>query len=401
MSIKKDVFSEIETIYPELVELRHQIHANPELSYAEFATAALIEEQLKKWEIPYVRLPDSTAIVATIRGQSKQSPCIGIRADMDALPIEEAANVSYQSQNKGIMHACGHDIHTVNLLGSGYVLNQLKNRFAGCVKLVFQPAEEVGGGAKELIDYGVLDNPKVLAFLAMHVSEDVPIGKIRVKAEEMMLASCRFHITLRGRGGHASAPHQTDDIVLAAAKLILEIQSIPTRKINYLEPAGITITMIHGGERENIIPKELTLAGTIRTQDNSLRFKIQKHIEKIIEVQELLTGVHGQVEFRLGSSAVYNDPALTKEFIGIARDVLGEDNVIKAKFPNNGSENFSRFSSLIPSVFFRVGVTAGPIEKVSPTHSSAFRAADLALKTSVAVTTVAAIEFLQNRLKQI
>ena len=176
MSIKKDVFSEIEAIYPELVELRHQIHANPELSYAEFATAALIEEQLKKWGIPYVRLPDSTAIVAMIRGQSKQSPCIGIRADMDALPIEEAAKVSYQSKKKGIMHACGHDIHTVNLLGSGYVLNQLKNRFAGCVKLVFQPAEEVGGGAKELIDYGVLDNPPVSAFLATHVSEDVPVG---------------------------------------------------------------------------------------------------------------------------------------------------------------------------------------------------------------------------------
>ena len=278
--------------YNELVLLRHTIHADPELSNQEYKTAELVEKMLTAWKIDYTRLPNSTAIIAEIKGNIEGDNSIGIRADMDALPIDEDTDLDYASKNIGVMHACGHDIHTVNLLGTGYVLSQLKDNFAGTVKLVFQPAEEIGGdGAQAVLDFGILNNPTVTAFLAAHVSEDVKVGQIQVKAEEVMLAASQFTIKLAGRGGHASAPHQTDDIILAAAKLIIEMQSITSRKINHIEPAVITVGSIHGGTRSNIIPKELVLTGTIRTQNNKLHPEIHKHIKNILVAQELITGV--------------------------------------------------------------------------------------------------------------
>lgn len=386
----------VEEIYNELVFLRHTIHEYPELSNEEYKTAELVEKMLSAWEIQYVRLPNSTAIIAEIKGHIEGNHAIGIRADMDALPIDENTDLDYASKTKGVMHACGHDIHTVNLLGTGYVLSQLKDHFAGTVKLVFQPAEEIGGGAQEILDFGVLENPKVTAFLAAHVSEDVKVGQIQVKAEEVMLAASQFTITLTGRGGHASAPHQTDDIILAAAKLIMELQSIPSRKINHIEPAVITVGSIHGGTRGNIIPKELVLIGTIRTQNNKLHPEIHEHINNILTAQECITGVKGITSFRIGSGAVYNDPELTKEFVAATANLIGLDNVLIAKFPNNGSENFYRFSKEVPSVFFRIGVSDNPLESVEPAHSPKFKAADEALKTGVSVMVAAAIAFLQK-----
>lgn len=394
--LKREIDIIVEKIYQELVLLRHTIHENPELSNQEYETAKLVEKTLTAWNINYRRLPNSTAIIAEIKGNLAGTNSIGLRADMDALPIEEETAVEYASKNKGVMHACGHDIHTVNLLGTGYVLSQLRNHFAGTVKLVFQPAEEIGGGAQEILDFGVLENPKVTAFLAAHVSEDVKVGQIRVKAEETMLAASQFTITLSGRGGHASAPHQTDDIVLAAAKLIIELQSIPSRKLNHIEPAVITVGSIHGGTRGNIIPQKLVLIGTIRTQNNQLRQEIHEHIRTILKAHELITGVAGNVEFRLGSGSVYNDPALTQKFIAAAKKVVGEENVLIAKLPNNGSENFYRFSKEVPSVFFRIGVNNNILENIEPAHSPKFKAADEALKTGVNVMTAAAIAFLQT-----
>lgn len=383
-------------IYPELVMLRHTIHANPELSDQEFETAALVEMVLTRWGISYTRLPNSTAIIAQIRGNREGGASIGIRADMDALPVEEDTGLAYASRYKGVMHACGHDVHTVNLLGTGYLLSKLKDHFAGTVKLVFQPAEETGGGAQDILDFGVLEQPKVTAFLAAHVSEEVQTGRIQVKAEEVMLAASEFSITLTGRGGHGSAPHRTDDIILAAAKIILELQSITSRKINHFEPAVITVGTIHSGTRSNIIPQELRLTGTIRTQNNSLREEIHEHITTILQANELVTGVKAAAAFRLGSGAVYNDPALTREFIAAAAAAIGQEQVEIAKFPGNGSENFYRFAKAVPSVFFRIGVNPNPAAGIEPAHSPRFTADDEALKTGVTVTTAAALAFLQK-----
>ncbi len=383
-------------IYDELVLLRHTIHEQPELSSQEYKTAELVETVLNKWNIDYIRLSHSTAIIAKIKGNLDGNNCIGIRADMDALPIHEETGLNYASQVPGVMHACGHDIHIVNLLGTGYILSQLKNNFAGTVKLVFQPAEEIGGGAAEIIDYGVLENPQVTAFLAGHVAEEIKVGQVQVKAEEIMLASSRFDIKLSGRGGHASAPHRTDDIILAAAKLILELQCIPSRKINHIEPAVITVSSIHAGSRSNIMPQELVLTGTIRTQNNDLRREIHTYINDILTAQEIISGVQGGAVFKMGSGAVYNEPLLTAEFVSAAANIIGKHNVLLAKLPNNGSENFYHFAKRVPAVFFRLGVNPDPGQNREPLHSSKFIAADEALKTGVRVMTAAALAFLRK-----
>lgn len=395
-NLKTRIQVETEAVYAQVVALRRSFHANPELSNEEYETAALVEKTLDGWHISHMRLPGSTAIIAQITGGLAGDNSIGIRADMDALPIQEETGLAYASKRSGVMHACGHDLHTANLLGVAYVLSQIKDQFGGTIKLVFQPAEEIGGGAQEILDFGVLDKPKVSAFLAAHVSEDLPVGQVQVKAEEVMLASSQFTIRLTGRGGHASAPHQTDDIVLAAAKLIVEMQSIPGRKINHLEPAVITVGSIHGGDRGNIIPKELTLIGTIRTQNSALREEIHTHIHNLLHAQEIITGVKGNAQFRLGSGAVYNDPALTDLFVQVASDAIGADNVKIAKFPNNGSENFYRFAKEVPSVFFRLGVKGSAGEKLGLAHSPQFVADDAALKVGVQVTATAALAFLRK-----
>lgn len=386
----------VEEIYPELVRLRHVIHANPELSNQEYETARLVEKTLASWGIHSVRVPGSTAVIAQIQGDLPGKNSIGVRADMDALPIQEETGLDYGSQRMGVMHACGHDIHTVNLVGTAFVLSRLKGSFGGTVKLVFQPAEETGGGAQEILDFGILDNPPVTAFLAAHVSEDLSVGKVQVKAEEVMLASSQFTINIRGKGGHAAAPYLTEDIILTGAKLIVELQSITTRKINHFEPVVITVGSIHGGERGNIIPKELTIIGTIRTQNSALHEEIHTHICSIARGLEIISGAKIEISFRLGSGAVYNDPELTDIFREAATGSLGAENVVLAKYPNNGSENFYRFAKAVPSVFFRLGVKDKYAEKVEPAHSSKFQASDEALETGVKVTTAAVLAFLRR-----
>jgi amidohydrolase len=383
-------------IYGQVVEIRHILHRQPELGYQEFQTAALVENYLNKWAISYERLPGGTAIIARIDGRPGER-CVAVRADMDALPLQEETRLDYQSGVPGVMHACGHDLHTANLLGVAYMLSRLKNRIDGCVKCFFQPAEEIGGGAQEMIDYGCLENPKVNAVLAGHTSEGVAVGQVKVKAEEIMLASTGFLITLSGRGGHGAAPHLTEDIVLAAARLIAALQDIPGRKHNFLDPAVITVCSIHGGAAGNIIPKEVALAGTIRTPNSRLLPKIRESMQKELSALEMTTGVKGAVVFRQGSDAVYNDPGLTELFVGAAKSIIGEQNVLKAKFPANGSENFALFSSRVPSVFFHFGVSEKGAAVQFPAHSPRFLASDQAFATSLPVTVAAALAFLSAR----
>jgi amidohydrolase len=383
-------------IYGQVVEIRHALHQNPELGYKEYQTAALIESYLKKWGVPYSRLPRSTAIIAKADGRAG-GRCVAIRADMDALPIQEETGLSYQSRSPGVMHACGHDLHTANLLGVCYIINNLRDEFSGSIKFFFQPAEEIGGGAQEIIDGGGLENPKVAAVLAAHASEGIPVGKIRVKAQETMLASTGFAIALSGRGGHGAAPHQTDDIILAAAKFVAELQSIPSRKHNFLDPSVITVCSIHGGTAGNIIPKELTLSGTIRAQNGRLLPKIEESVKTLLTALEMTTGVKGAAFFRRGSGAVYNDPDLTETFTGAAAKIIGAENILKAEFPVNGSENFFLFSSRVPSVFFHFGVAEEDAVAQYPAHSPFFLASDQSFMTSLPVTAAAALAFLESR----
>lgn len=388
-----------EEIYPALVPIRHKIHENPELGYQEYKTSELVAKTLESWQIPVEKIPGSTAVIAYIKGQLNSDKSIVIRADMDALPINETSGVPYASKTPGVMHACGHDVNTVNLLGTAYVLSHLKEHFGGTIKLIFQPAEEIFGGAQEFIDYGVLENPKVSAILAAHVNARYPVGTVVVKAGATNMAASSFEVILQGRGGHASSPHATEDIVFAAAQMILELQAIPRRKLNHIEPAVITVVSIHGGDKNNVIPNELRFTGTVRAQEYKVHQIIQDEMHKILKVQEIITGVKGSLDFKFEGQAVVNDPELTQVFIEVATALLGKDQIVIVDKPTNGSENFALFSEKVPAVYFRIGGTARGDTAVAFAHSANFKVEDEALKTGVAAMAKAAIKFTEQSWK--
>lgn len=388
-----------EEVYPQIIDIRHNIHQNPELSFHEFQTADLIEKTLTKFGVSYKRIPDTTAIVGTIEGK-QQGSCIGIRADMDALPIQESTGISFQSQIPGVMHACGHDMHVANLLGTAYILDKLKEYWAGTIKLFFQPAEEVGGGAQEMLDFGVLEKPTVQACLAAHTDESLPVGKVKIKAEEVMLAFKNFTVEFTGKGGHGAAPHKAEDCILAAAGYIMDIQGIPGRAQNFLDPAIVTVGTISGGQVSNVLAQKTILKGSIRAQRKETLEKVMKKMQQILETRAQATGTKGSLRFAGGINAVYNDPALTQVLRQAATNILGSESIVSAKFPANGSENFAFFSEKVPSVFFHFGVKADEQSIAHPAHSPYFLASDDALLPTMKVMTKGALAFLEAMNKQ-
>lgn len=383
----------VREIEPELIEIRHQLHRHPELSNQEFHTAGLIAITLRKWGVEY-RRNDSTAVLGLIRG-SRPGPTVGLRADIDALPIEEQSGVPFSSCEAGVMHACGHDLHTTILLGAAYVLSRNKD-FAGTVKLCFQPAEEVGGGVEALQALGLVEDPVPGAFLALHVHPDTPVGTLHVKPGAMMCASSGFRAAFTGSGGHASQPHQTEDTVLSAAKFITDAQIVTSRLINQAEPLTITVSTIHGGEagRANIIPKRVDLEGTIRTPKRETHAEIHEDLRRIIRAIELTTGVKGEITFRNGSDAVMNDPRLTELFLQGAAELLGAENVSVTPAPYMGSDNFARYGKFAPSVYFSLGIQKPDAETVHGLHSPFFTADDAAIRTGTAALARGALDFL-------
>ena len=396
MSTENEKIAELaEKIYPEIVAIRHILHQNPELSFKEFETAKLIEKTLTNFGITCQRLPDCTAVVGTITGLAGGG-CIALRADMDALPIQEKSGLAFMSNISEVMHACGHDLHTANLLGVAHILKNMSAAFQGTIKLLFQPAEEMGGGAQELIDFGVLKNPPVNACLAAHTSENTLVGQVVIKPEEVMLASAGFTIDFTGEGGHGAAPHKTQDPLLAAASYIVEIQALPGRAQNFLDPAIITVGYIKGGTRANIIAQKVTIRGSIRAQRKEAVKKIIEKMRQLLQAKELATGVKGIIEITEGLDAVYNDIELTEQLRQVAKEILGKENVFTAKFPANGSENFALFSSKIPSVFFHFGVKEDNGLAAAPSHSPYFTAADSSLLPAMKIMSKGALSFLQN-----
>lgn len=385
-----------EAVYPALVPLRHQIHEHPELGYQEYKTSDLVAKTLKNWQIPIEKIPGTTAIIGYIKGQLSSDNSIAIRADMDALPLHETSGVSYASKTPGVMHACGHDVNTVNLLGTAYVLSNLTAHFGGTIKLIFQPAEEIFGGAQEIIDHGVLDNPTVSAILAAHVNARYPVGAVAVKSGTINMAASTFEVVLRGRGGHASAPYATEDIVSTAAKLILDLQSIPRRILNYIDPAVVAIATIHAGDRNNVIPSQLRFTGTVRGTEYKVHQMIENEMRKVLQAHELVTGVKGSLEFQFASQAIVNDPLLTQSFITAAEELVGKEQVIIVDKPTNGSENFALFSERVPSVYFRIGGTAKGETAAAFAHNANFKVEDASLKTGVMVMAKAAMQFIQE-----
>jgi amidohydrolase len=385
-----------EQYFPEVQAIRHHIHTYPELSFEEHNTAAFIAGRLSDWGIEHQTGVAGTGIVATIKGKNPTKKCIALRADMDALPIQELNDTEYRSQNDGVMHACGHDVHSSCLLGVAKILNDLKGEFEGTFKLLFQPGEEKHpGGASLMIKDGVLENPKPDAIYALHVYPHLPSGTVGFRAGQYMASADEVYITIEGKGGHAALPHQTIDPIAIAAQVIVSLQQVVARKSNPLIPSVLTFGKIAGGFATNVIPDKVEILGTLRTMDEKWRDEAHQWIKQITEQTCAAYGATAIVEIPVGYPSLFNDPATTEQAEAWAKDYLGAENV-RTLDRRMAGEDFSFYTHHVPGCFFRIGTNKNNEEFTAPVHNARFDIDEEALKTGVGIFSYIALSALQH-----
>lgn len=367
---------------PEFIAIRHHLHANPELSYKEFETSEFVQARLSEFGIPF-QVMATTGVVGLIKGKNPDKRIIAIRADMDALPIHEENNVPYKSKNSGIMHACGHDVHTTCLLGAAKILQELKEEWEGTIKLIFQPGEEKNpGGASYMIKDGVLENPKPSAIVAMHVHTGMPVGKLSFRSGKVMASADEIYITIKGKGGHAASPHLAIDPILIASNLIVALQQVVSRNSNPFNPSVLSITSIHGGSTTNVIPGEVKLMGTFRAMDETWRAAAHELIKKIST--DLVHSMGGEIDLNIdkGYPAVINHDQLTSAARMAAEEFLGKENVEETEL-RMGAEDFGYYAQQIPACFYRVGVMNKEKGIVSGVHTPTFNIDEDAIEVGI------------------
>lgn len=345
-------------IFSKVKGYREHLHQHPELSYQEYETCAFVANQLKKIGIEFTQGVAETGIVAIIRGDHHafDQPCIGLRADLDALPIHEENQVDYASKNPGVMHACGHDVHTSILLGTAEILFALRNELPAPVKLIFQPGEEKNpGGASLMIAAGVLENPPVKAMFGLHVFPEMNVGKVGFK-EGLYMASCdEIYMTIHGKGGHGAMPHQCIDPILIGAHIITSLQQIVSRSCDPKMPCVLSFGYFEGLGATNIIPSTVRLQGTFRTMDEVWRAKALNLIQGQAELIAASFGGSVEVEISKGYPFLENDPSTTVELRQKAINFLGKEHVVELPIRLT-AEDFAFYSQHIPVCFFRLGV---------------------------------------------
>jgi amidohydrolase len=370
--------------HQEFIGIRHHLHANPELSYQEFETSKFIQQQLASFGIPF-EIKASTGVVGLIKAKNPASRVIALRADIDALPIKEANEVDYKSKNEGVMHACGHDVHTTCLLGAAKILNELKNEFEGTIKLIFQPGEEKNpGGASLLIKEGVLDNPKPQAIFGLHVLPQLETGKLSFRGGQVMASADEIYITIRSKGGHAAAPHLTADTILIASHLVVSLQQVISRNNNPLYPSVLSITSFQGGYTTNVIPSEVKLMGTFRAVDETWRFKAHELIRK--QAEAIVTGMGAELDLHIdiGYPSVYNNEALNAKARALAEDFIGSQNVETTEM-RMGAEDFGFYTQHIPGCFFRLGAGNQAKGITSGVHTPTFNIDENAIEMGMSM----------------
>lgn len=383
-----------ETLLPDLIRIRRHIHQHPELSYQEYETAAFVASELDKLGIPYQKGIAGTGLVALIEGRNPQKRCIALRADMDALPIFEENETDYKSKNPGIMHACGHDVHTACLLGAANILQQYKEQFEGTIKLIFQPGEEKNpGGASLMIKEGVLENPKPEAIFGLHVYPQLPAGTAGFRAGQYMASADEIYITIKGKGGHAALPQQTVDPIAVAAMVITGLQQVVSRKSNPLSPTVLTFGKISGGTATNIIPDSVELMGTLRTFDETWRKEALQHVHTITSQIASAFGAEAIVDIPEGYPSLFNDPPTTERACSFGKDFLGNEN-IKDLDLRMGAEDFSFYTLHTKGCFFRIGTNHNDEKYTLPVHNSHFDIDEDALKTGAGLMSYIALRSL-------
>lgn len=345
---------EAEKIKDWLVEIRRDFHRHPEFGMEEFRTMDKIVGYLEEMEIEYTSGVANTGVVGIIRGATS-GKTIALRGDMDALPIQDEKDVSYRSTIAGKMHACGHDAHMTILLGAARILNQMKSQLKGNVKLLFQPAEETVGGAKPMIQEGVMENPKVDAVFGLHVSSEIPVGEIGIKYGQMNASSDTIKIILHGKSSHGAYPHAGVDAIVLAGQVITALQSIVSRNIDPRNSAVVTLGTIQGGTQGNIIADRVELVGTVRTLDPSTREEVINRIENIVVQVAAGLGGQGQLIREEGYAALINDHDIVDIVKESGEELLGKENVISIEEPSLGVEDFAYFAQEVPGAFYRLG----------------------------------------------
>lgn len=392
----KDRIKSLAAVYAaDSINIRRHLHAHPELSFHEHETASFVAQKLRGMGLEPTEGFAGTGVVATIKGKNPDKKVIGLRADMDALPILEANEVPYKSTKPGIMHACGHDVHTTSLLGTARILTAMKEEFEGTVKLVFQPAEEKApGGASLMIKEGVLLNPAPNGMLGQHVAPNIPVGKIGFREGMYMASTDEIYLTIKGKGGHGAAPDQCIDPVTIAAQIIIGLQQVVSRLRKPTNPSVLTFGKVIAEGATNVIPNEVHIEGTFRNMDEEWREKGLQHIKKIAEGIAESYGAICVVDVVKGYPFLQNNPELTQKIRSYATAYMGEENIIDLDLWMAG-EDFAFYSQVVDSCFYRLGTRNEAKGIISGVHTPTFDVDESAIEIGMGLMAYNAICELQ------
>lgn len=360
------------TFSHDTVKVRRHLHANPELSYQEFETVSYVAEQLRAAGIENIKRIADTGLIAEIEGRNPERKMIALRADMDALPIQEANDVSYKSKKPGVMHACGHDVHTSSMLGTARILHTLREEFEGTIRFLFQPGEEKNpGGASFMIRDGALQNPAPAAIMGQHVFPLLPAGKIGFREGMYMASADEIYLKVIGKGGHGAAPDLCIDPIVIASHIIIALQQVISRNANPRQPTVLTFGNIIGHGATNVIPNEVNIAGTFRAMNEEWRESALIKIKKMAE--SLAEGMGGRCEVDISRGYPYleNNPELTRRIRESAVEYVGKENVVDLDI-SLGAEDFAYYSQIVPASFYRLGTRNDAKGIISYVHTPTF-----------------------------
>ena len=387
--------NKIDDVFEEVVAIRRHLHMHPELSNEEQNTMTYISEYLTGLGIPNTANVGGHGVVGII-GDPKAAFAVGIRADIDALPIQEQTGVPYASTVPGVMHACGHDIHTAILMGVAKVLKSMEDQLPGAVKLFFQPAEEKGGGARQMIAQGCMQDPPVKRVLGLHVDTTCAAGHILFFPHQLNAISTGLRIAVRGKTSHGARPEGGVDAILAAAHVLTALQSVVSRSIAPRKSAVVTVGTIQGGTKSNIIADEAIMTGTIRTLETETLATVKQHVRQIAENTASSFGAQAEVEMRDGYPAVINDYDTTMVLKGLAEQVLGPDSYTIKTEPGMGGEDFSYFANEVPSSYFRLGILGENGDRQQSLHNEFLCPDESCMKNGMLLEVLGALALLRE-----
>lgn len=380
---------------PRIVSTRRTIHSHPEMGYQEEQTSTLVQARLRDLGIPFRSGLAKTGVVAEIKGGLGDGPCVLLRADMDALPIDEQSGVSFSSEVPGVMHACGHDAHTAMLLGAAELILDRKSTFAGSVKLMFQPAEEGGGGAARMIEDGVLEGPNVDAAFMLHVWPDLEVGTVACGPGPQLAGADAFTITVEARGGHGARPHETIDPVVVGAHIVTAMQTLVSREVDPTVPAVVTLATFHAGNVSNVIPDRAVLKGTIRAFDDVLFAHLEQRVRDVAHGVGAALRADVKVDFEMSYPPSVCDPDMAEQLATSARSLVGAESVLESR-PEMGAEDFAFILQKVPGAMLWLGVKHPSWPEPKPVHTATFDIDESALPIGSSALAGVALDYLKR-----